>query len=67
MATGKKSKLLEGEAEISKFLNGASRYKIQKYRQWGAPIEKRDGILYAHEDALDDFFRKFIKKEDSDV
>ena len=62
MATGKKTKLLVGEVEISKFLNGASRYKILKFMKWGAPITNREGVLYAHEDVLDEFFKKAIEE-----
>jgi hypothetical protein len=62
MATGKKTKLLVGEAEISKFMNGATRYKILKFMKWGAPIKNKDGVLYAHEEALDEFFKQAIEE-----
>lgn len=61
-----RSGLLDGKDEIRKFLRNASDYKLRKWIQAGMPVLIDDGRWLAHQDNLEDFFRKYTRVNSRD-
>jgi len=59
---GNSSGLLDGKEDIRKFLNGATDYKLKKYLNAGMPVLIEDGRWLAHQDNIEDFFKKYTRK-----
>lgn len=57
----RKSGLLDGKEEIRTFLNGASDHKLNKYISAGMPVLIEGNRWLAHEDNIEDFFRKYTR------
>lgn len=59
------SGLLDGKDEIRKFLRNATDYKLAKWVRAGMPVLIDDGRWLAHQDNIEDFFRKYTRVNSS--
>jgi 2-phospho-L-lactate guanylyltransferase (CobY/MobA/RfbA family) len=57
-----RSGLLVGKGEISKFLNNASDYMLDKFVKMGMPVVVEGNMWLAHKENIEEFFKHYSRK-----
>ncbi len=57
-----RSGLLVGKGEISKFLNNASDYMLEKFVKMGMPVVIEGNMWFAHRENIEEFFKHYTRK-----